>query len=253
MKTLLITNYWTPYNSSGTFRWLMLNKYLDFDILTSKKPKKGFYDETLPKSNGRTYRHGSSLYAILSGLYLSIISWFIKADVYVYTIPPESLLFGAWVQEKILRRKVIIDLRDKIGRKYMPLRILAPIWNLLYKSMRTKVTTMRYFDKDAILIRHGYMVEELFGEMLIDSYLGCKRYDFETWIRLVRLGAGIEYTDPIKHYTSSSILTFRHLGSNIKGGENLHPELFSFEPESWKAIAKKWKIVLNAKYNGKLK
>jgi len=96
-KRLLITHYWYPFNNSGTFRWLNLARHIDFDVLTSKKPRKEFYDETIPRRGRRVFRYGSRLPAVLSGLYLSFRTLFKRYDTYIITSPPESLIIGAFI------------------------------------------------------------------------------------------------------------------------------------------------------------
>ena len=103
MKTLLITNYWYPFNHGGTMRWLQLGRYLDFDVLTSKKPRGAFYDETLPFRDRRTYRHFSNLPAILFGIFIIPFVLALRYDLYVITIPPYSLTFVAYVLTKLGR------------------------------------------------------------------------------------------------------------------------------------------------------
>ena len=242
MKILLITNYWYPWNTSGTFRWLHLSKYIDFDVLTSKKPNKGFYDETLPSGKyNRLYHYGHNIPAFLSGIYLSIIAVFIRADKYIYTCPPETLLFGAWINQK-LGRKVYVDMRDKIDRDTQPHRWSIPIYQWFYKRIKNVCVCMRFFDPEKRVIRHGYDVEKnstVFGEAFLNL-----KHNYKSYCDFIQIGYSRDYSDiKFKNYNSSSIVTLRHLGNPIKNGENLHPECFEFEVESWEEIAKqmtKW-------------
>ncbi len=232
---LVVTNYWHPWNNSGAFRWLHLSKYIDFSVLTSKKPQ-GFYDETMPKGRyNRIYRYGRGLPAVLSGLYLSVVSVFIRADKYVYTCPPESLLFGAYVNQ-LLGRRVYVDMRDKIDRHTQPNKWLVPIYQWLYKKMKNVCVCMQFFDWTKPVIRHGYDVDKKISDYfdnIVDKY-----YDYNTYCNLLRQGMGRDYSDiKFKNYSSSSIVTIRHLNNPIYSGHNLHSECFEFEPESWTEIA----------------
>ena len=154
---LLITNYWSPWNTSGTFRWLHLSRYIDFDVLTSKKPNTGFKDETLPPDNcKRCIRVGSNLPAMVSGIVLSVVSWFMRADRYVYTSPPETLLVGAWFSQKVLRREVYVDMRDALDRDMQPHKWLLPLYRWLYRRLDNVCVAMQFFDPKKQVIRHGY-------------------------------------------------------------------------------------------------
>jgi len=237
---LLITNYWYPWNNSGAFRWLHLSKYIDFDVLTSKRSNKGFYDNTMPERNTEIYRYGNRLPAILSGLYLSIISWFVRADKYVYTSPPETLLVGAWINQ-MLGREVYVDMRDAIDRPSQPHKWLIPIYRWLYRRIKNVCVTMKFFDESKPVIRHGYDIEYKNSDYF--NNIVDKNYDYATYCNLLRSGTGRDYGEGFDHYTSSSVVTLRHLGNPIKG--NLHPELFEFTPQPWGEIAKEMKGFLN--------
>ena len=234
---LVINYYWHPWNTSGSFRWLHLSQYLDFDVLTSKKPNKGFYDDTMPQGHcTKLYRYGYMLPAFLGGLYLSILSVFIRSDKYVYTSPPESILFGAFINQ-LLGRKVYVDLRDAIDRPTQKSKWLVPIYQWLYKRIKNVCVTMRCFDETKPVIRHGYDDIERqsysFNDSLIHKNYLMKYREHQI---MIMFGAGRDYGEGFEHYTSSSVITLRHLGNPIKG--NLHPELFEFEPQSWKEISK---------------
>jgi len=260
MDILLITNYWYPWNASGTFRWLHLSKYIDFDVLTSKKPNSGFYDETLPVPKcGRLFRFGKSLSAVVSGLYLSIVSWFIRADKYIYTCPPETLLIGAYVNG-LLGRQVYVDMRDKIDRHTQPHKWLIPLYQWLYKRIKNVCVCMRFFDPEKTMIRHGYdsltkkdgrveIIDNRYNEsywwQMPTGYLTTRSFNYKTYCDSLSFGYGRDYSDiKFKNYNSSSLVTIRHLDNPIIGKENLHPECFEFEPESWQQIAEKMKKFL---------
>ena len=247
MRILLITNYWHPWNTSGTFRWLHLSKYIDFDVLTSKKPCIGFCDETLPNAKyNRLFRFGSNLPAVLSGIYLAFISVFIRADKYVYTCPPETLLIGAWINQK-LGRKVYVDMRDKIDRHTQVHKWLIPIYQWLYKRIKNVCVCMRFFDESKPMIRHGYDVTDRFyvPDNVGLSWIKGSQIKYAPYCRSLIEGHGRDYSDiKFKNYNSSSVVNLRHLGNPIRGKENLHPECFEFEPESWEQIAIKMREFL---------
>ena len=68
------------------------------------------------------------------------------------------------------------------------------------------------------------------------------KYTYKYYCYLLSQGLGRDYSDPkFKNYNSSSVVTLRHLGNPITGAENLHPECFEFEPQSWAEIAEQMK------------
>ena len=155
MKILLITNYWTPYNDSGTIRWWNFAKYINLDVLTVRKTK-GIYDETLEERGNDVKRiRNFSNISCLNGLLLSIRSLFAKADIYVFTTPPETLLIGAWLLQK-MGRKVVVDLRDKIDRPHQPVKLLIPLYKWLYKKLNNVVVVDKVVDDTKPIIHHGH-------------------------------------------------------------------------------------------------
>jgi len=113
MKTLLITYYWAPFNHSGTFRWLHMGEFLEFDVLTSTKPKGAFYDETIPKPDKRVFRYGFNLRPILWGFRTYFYLRDHKYDLYVFTSPPFSMALTAYLMQR-RGRTVVLDLRDSL-------------------------------------------------------------------------------------------------------------------------------------------
>jgi len=233
---ILITNYWYPWNNSGSLRWLHLSEYLELDVLTSKKTQ-GFEDETLPHGRcNRLWRYGSNLPAVLSGVLLSIVSVFIRSDKYVYTIPAESLLLGAYINQ-LLGRQVYVDVRDKIDRHTQPHKWLVPVYRWLYKRIKNVCVCMQFFDIEKPVIRHGYDIEEKISDYF--DNIKDKYYDYATYCNLLRQGMGRDYSDTkFKDYNSLSLVTLRHLKNPILGKENLHPECFEFTPQHWSIIAR---------------
>ena len=131
-KILLITNYWYPWNCSGSFRWVHIGEHLEFDVLTCKKPRKGMYDETMPGKNHRVFRHGRNLPALLFGLFITCFVIFIRKNYQkiIFSSPPESLLIPAWICQK-LGSDVYIDVRDDIARKNNTNKRTFPVHILL--------------------------------------------------------------------------------------------------------------------------
>ena len=156
MKTLLITNYWAPWNHSGTFRWIGFGRYMNFDVLTSKH-KKGFYDETIPSGAHTVFRRECfRLPACLCGIFLAFYSIFRrKYDIYVFTAPPNTLVLAAWLNQ-IIGRKVVLDMRDMIGYPEQRLKVLNPIYRFFYNRVKNKVVAAQFFDESAYCIYHGY-------------------------------------------------------------------------------------------------
>jgi hypothetical protein len=236
---LVVSYYWHPWNTSGSFRWLHLSQYLKFDVLTSKKPCGGFYDGTMPMGQTkRLVRIGTGLPACINGIVLSIASWFIRADRYVYTCPPETLLLGAWINQ-LLGRKVYVDMRDAIDRPTQPHKWFVPVYQWLYKRIKNVCVTMQFFDPSKPVVRHGY---DALKKKFDNNYFIDQSYDYAKYCTLLESGSGRNFGEGFEHYTSSSVITLRHLGNPIRG--NLHPELFEFEPESWEIISQKMKRFL---------
>ena len=136
MKILLITYYWEPFNHSGTFRWYHFGQHIDFDVLTSTKPRRAMYDTTIPKLDKRVYRYGLNLRPLLWGLRTNNYLRDFQYDLYVFTAPPYSLV---WVAYRLQRRgkKVLVDLRDSIP--YPQQKWYERILNPFYKYWLSKI------------------------------------------------------------------------------------------------------------------
>lgn len=242
-KILLVTNYWRPWNTSGTFRWLHLSRWMDFKVLTSKRPKKGFEDETTPDYGKPVIRFPLCyrLPAILSGFILSIVSCFVRADIYIYTCPPEALLFGAWINQR-LGRKVVIDLRDKIDRRDQPLNFMVNIYRWVYSKFWNTVTTMQHFDPNAYCIPAGYAMNWK-SNRYHGRFIDCTvRYNYHQYKLMLEHGMGIDFTkNLVGHYTSSAVAELLHLGNTIKGSDKLHSDLFRSLPDSYQELAEQYK------------
>lgn len=230
MKILLITNYWYPYNASGTFRWLSFAKYIPIDILTSQKPKRGFYDETINRTGKRIFHVGSNLPACISGIVLSLYSIFFKYNVYVYSSPPETFLLGAYIQQE-LGRKVLIDMRDSIDRKALGFKPLKWFYGWLYKRIKNKVVSFQFLDEGAKVIRSGY---ENIKTTKKQAFLECSfREYYGFYLGFLSDGIVPCYLDKPRGYGSSSFVTLRHLGfENLP--RHFHDEVHNCEINSWK-------------------
>jgi len=244
MKILLITNYWKPWNSPGTFRWLQMSKYIDFDVLTSRKPIGAFYDETLPSSNSMVFRYGYNLYAFLSGLYLSFRALFRKYDLFIFTSPPESLIVGAYIFQR-LGRKVILDMRDTIDRPFQKLKILIPIYKFFYKRVKSKTVSFQFFDKTARVVRSGYALET---RKIADNweFIRPDRMIYDHYILGISCGLIPEFREKSRNYSSSSFINLLYLG--FKGLPRFyHPEVHEQPVISWEESARQMKQILEEK------
>ncbi|MFX0134131.1 MAG: hypothetical protein ACFFDN_10855 [Candidatus Hodarchaeota archaeon] len=239
MRLLLVSYYWYPWNTSGAFRWLHLSEFIDIaTVFTSKRPCKGFFDETMPKGRTKFIIRMFQLPAALWGFAITPIVFAMSFfyDKIIFTITPESLLFPAWILQ-ICGKVVYVDMRDKIDRHTQPHKWLVPIYQRLYKRIKNVCVTMQCFDETKPVIRQGYDVSNKFyvpWQELILNYNN--RISYSKYCQLLIDGHGRDFGEGFDHYTSSSVVTLRHLGNPIKG--NLHPELFEFEPQSWEEISK---------------
>ena len=246
MKILIITNYWKPWNTPGTMRWLQLSKYIDFDVLTSRKPRKGFYDETLPASDTVVFRYGWNLYAVLSGLWLTFRALFRKYDLYIFTSPPESFIVGAWILQR-LGRRVILDIRDTIDRPFQKLKIMIPVYRFFYKRVKNKTVSFQFFDETAKVVRSGYEVIPLLYKSYKADWKFQKptqrlKYQYYQWT----LANGVipPFREKSRNYSSSSFINLLHLG--FKGLPKFyHDEVHNQPVISWEESARQMKDILD--------
>lgn len=255
---ILITYYWYPWNNPGAFRWLFLSEYLDIDmVITSRKLWKNlFYDETMPLGKAKIIWRLFHLPAVLWGIIITpvliILSIFKRIDRIIFTCPPESLFIPAWILQT-LGKKVYVDVRDKIDRPSQPHKWLIPVYNFFYRKLKNVCVTMQFFDPAKSVIRHGYDEDIVFLKNSIELNLKFsslfrnrqqqiiqERLSYADYCVRIALGDIVDFNHRIAgyHWTSSSIVTLRKLENEISGKENLHPECFEFEPQSWNEIAK---------------
>ena len=252
MKVLLITNYWYPWNTSGTMRWLQMGRYLDFDVLTSRKPRKGFYDETLPFGHfRRVYRHGSGLPAVLSGLYLALRAIFFRSyDVYIFTVPPFTLAFGAYILQ-LLGRRVVIDIRDNGDNKNNHWKLITKICQYFQERVKHRTTVMQFMDEGATRILSGYNEElNTIYRVKPDKWRFIdKKSRSYYWFynRNIRHGQIPDYRKRINGvYNCSSYQNLLYLGFKGLPTDCIHPECVRQPVQSWKESAKQMKEYLDA-------
>ncbi len=251
MKTLLITNYWYPWNTPGTMRWLQIGQCMSFDVLTSKQPKTGFKDYTLPPTHPQldrgvwrwVTRFGKRLPAWLWGL-LSIfhIPKF-KYDTYIFTYQPESLLVSAWIMEKVFRRKVLVDMRDSIDRENQKAPWMNWIYKWFYNGMNNVIVSWQFLDEFKFAIHSGYDEVEHYKESWIHKYGMAPvsiplrpRMDYKEYIVALACGIIPDFSNKPKGYACSSLATVKSLGYK-PDIDHLHPETKSFPLRSWKQVA----------------
>jgi len=248
MKVLLITNYFYPWNTSGSLRWVQFGRYMDFDVLTSKKPRGGFHDTTLPQGKDRRiYRHGSGLPAVVSGLYLAIRAIFIRGyGVYIFTVPPFTMAIGAYILQ-LLGRRVVIDIRDNGDNKNNHWKLVTKICQYFQSKIKHRTTCMSFMDEGATRILSGY------DENLITSYSGNWRFVenrrrlYEFYYLTLKYGEIPDYRKRINGvYNCSSFVNLLYLGFKGLPTDCIHPECLNQPVQSWKESAKQMKEYLDA-------
>ena len=235
---IVIIHAHAPYNHPGTFRWWHYRQYFNFKVLTAKKPRGGFYDETI-RSIGDVRRVGSNLPVFLWGLVASAYSWFVREDVYIYSCPPETLLIGAWVSEKILRRKVLVDMRDAIDRERQPIKRMVWFYKLLYRQMNNVVVCWKFFDPTKPCVMHGY--EPVFKDRKFETNFGLfsplviGRVSHREYLNMLSAGVIPDQSHKPLGYASSSAPTLKRLGSDMS---RWHKEVQDHTPISWRESGK---------------
>ena len=239
---IVIIHAHAPWNHPGTFRWWHYRQRFNFKVLTAKKPRGGFYDETI-RSVGDVRRVGSNLPVFLWGLVASAYSWFIREDVYIYSCPPETLLIGAWVSEKILRRKVLVDMRDAIDRERQPIKRMVWFYKLLYRQMNNVVVCWQFLDPDKPCVMHGYEDVDFSIRAKFDlpyyhgdyyvTYQG--RVSHKEYLDRLALGGVPDQGHKPLGYASSSAPTLKRLGVDMS---RWHKEVQDHTPISWRESGK---------------
>ena len=230
MKTLLITNYWTPYNNAGTIRWWNFAKYIQLNVLTTKTTK-GIIDKTMyaeRSSNVKRIRTFNKISSI-NGICLSVVALFAKADLYVFTIPSETLLFGAYILQR-MNKKVILDVRDKINRPHQPLKFMIPIYEWFYKRIDNVIVVSKVIDETKILIEHGHD----YLTLKIDEPCPMPEGRFTHLEYNELLQRGFIPKNKIENYPQSGLINIRHLWGNRFSNKNIELKTYSWEEQSQK-------------------
>lgn len=243
-KILLVTNYFYPWNTSGAFRWVHIGEYLNFDVLTSKKPRGGMYDKTMPGKNHRFYRHGSNLPAVLFGLYITIFVIFIgkRYEKIIFSSPPESLLIPAWICQK-LGMNVYVDIRDDIARKHLTnkWRSLSWIWKFFFNRINNKVSAW-YYIKSCHVIQHGYVeLDKVAANWFFTPF---KRHRYVCFKFRLECGLIPDYRVRPKDRTPSTFYTLRKYFKDLPK-HFTEEELYTNPLYSYKQIAKQWREYLD--------
>jgi len=236
MNILLITNYWSPYNSPGTFRWWNFAQFMNMDILTNKKPLGARYDPTIEGRGNKVYR--VSFYccpAFLAGIFLSVIAWYYRKDydLFIFTSPPETLLIGAFLLQ-VSGKKVLVDMRDSIDRPGQPIRILIPFYKWLYGKIKNVIVTWGLIDSLKPVIHSGHDNLKLFEKYSHNPVLMNEaRVYYKTYNFLLRVGFIPDISKKRKGYVSSALINVRHLWGDKVNMDHLHPEIRNLKPRSW--------------------
>lgn len=207
--TLLVTNYWYPYNSPGAIRWLRFGEYMEFDVLTSHKPYRGFKDYTIPFTDKKVTRFGWNIPAILWGFFILPILLFKKYKTYIITSPPESLLFTAWVLQS-LGRNVIVDMRDAIDRPTQSRRYLINFYSFFYRKLKNVIVCWKLIDETKPIAYHGY--EDINSVYKFQGFYTNTRLTYAEYIDRLKHGKVQDFRGRPKGYAFSSCHTIKKLG-----------------------------------------
>jgi len=243
MKILLITNYWRPWNCAGTMRWLQLGRYLDFDVLTQKQPRKGFKDETLPRYDRfhRVFHHFSKLPGICFGLFIIPFVLARRYDLYIFTIPPFSSAFSAYVLAKLAGRNVMIDTRDNLDGHGNRWPILNKIFWWFGQKIERRTTSFQFLDPGATRILSGYNpeIERHFHFGWSWEFIRSDRMTYDMYNLGLSCGHIPDFRDRMNPgYAASSFVNLKYL--NVVGLpiKDLHPECAVQPVQSWEESAK---------------
>jgi len=219
MKILLITNYWYPYSNPGAFRWLGFGRYINFDVLTCTIPSMGYKDLTIDKPTNKAYRIGWKIPAVVWGLFAPFLALFSQYNLYIITVPPESLLFGAYILQ-LFGKKVLIDMRDPIDRKEQRLKFLIPIYKFFYKRITNVMVCWKFIDPSKPVVYHGYDEIERNPFALPESIYYTGRVDRKSYLKLLSYGIMQDYSHRPAPCFPSSSHTIKRLGFKINNKPN---------------------------------
>lgn len=237
MKILVVLNSYWPWNAPGSMRWFELGYYLKFNVFTSRRPRSGFYDDTMvyPGRNRKIFRFSWKLPAILWGLIASFRVLFRRGyDVYIFSSPPESLLLGAWLCQ-LIGRKVVVDFRDQIDRERQRHKWAVPIYKWLARRIRNKVVVAKFIGPGE-LIPHGFRYQDLL-KLEFNSIYYQGRLAYKDYYKLLRLGVVPSSRNKPRKYISSSWPQVKQLGLELDAMNTLHPEVREMTPIHWREVA----------------
>ena len=250
MKTLLITYSWRPWNSPGTFRWLQLGQYMNFDVFTTKEPSKGFYDSTLPKDvfERKVYRYGG--YKLRRTLWSFLILRHLlkkRYDLYIFAVSPYGLYVTAFIMEKIFKRRVVVDIRDDFRKNARhKSHWLDWLFSYCQKRMNNKTCSFQFLDKDATRILSGYN-PELVENIDIPFWVFIQEYrlGYEVYNNSLKMGDIPDYRNRINgKYGCSSFVNLLYLGFKDLPIDCLHEECINQPVQSWQESARQMKEYL---------
>lgn len=237
VDTLLVTTYWLPYNNPGALRWIKFGQFMDFTVLTSKKPKRGFYDETLPKVNKYVRAFGKNIPAFLWGI-LAIFKVPLNYKNYIITAPPESLFLLAYILQ-LLGKNVIVDVRDKIDREEQKFKILVPFYQFIYSKLKNVVVAWNIIDSTKKIIYHGY---DDIGKVKFKGY-----YDYNLnhadYLKKLKNGYVKSYKGRVKKYALSSYHSIKRAGLPIDNISAID-ENEKYGTQSWEEGAEEFNNLL---------
>jgi hypothetical protein len=249
MKILVITNYFYPFNHSGSIRWTWLGRFIPFDVLTQIFPRKSFIDETLPYpfKTKNVYKLGFMFPAVIWGLVASFaVLFFRKYDIYIFTSPPQSLLLGAYFLQKSGKR-VVVDMRDSNNSWGQRHRWLVPLYDWLYDRLDNVVVVMKFLDSSKKIIYSGYDDVTRFCEADKWEFVKPERLFYRSYLELLSKGKIPDYrnrNDKPKSYGCSSYVTLRKMGFEGLPNNYFHDEVYTRPITSWQEASEQYKTFL---------
>lgn len=250
MKTLIITNYWVPWNAAGTFRWYELTRHMNnYDILTSRRPRRGHYDTSLIHNSETSrsvlkqpnvYRFGWKLPAILWG-FLALFHIPKGYDLYVFTSPPESLFFTAWVQQ-LFGRRVLVDVRDAIDRHKQRHRWLTFFLIFFYRRLKNVVVCWKFLDPSKPVVNPGYLIFNTAGNIRPPQMLYEGRVNYYSYYELLANGWVRSYKGKPLNYGCSSYPQIKQLGYDVDHW--MRAEVKKVRPKHWGDLAEEMRAIM---------
>jgi len=149
----------------------------------------------------------TSIFEMVNSLFLGIVLFLIKPEVIVLSVPPYRYLIGVYLASKLLRAKLIVDLRDPIDNSYVKY-IKRKGLKILMRVARSAEYSVLY-RANAITCVSESMVRDL---SRAQSYLSTKIY-------LVPNGADLTAFKPLKEVKSCKPEVFKlfFMGNSLEG------------------------------------